>query len=289
MDAGRVALRGTHDARAFEVDVTVSRDRPRRARLNGDTLRSAEHLRHAFHTLVFTPDRLAVVKGGPAVRRAYLDRSLARISPAKAALPTEYATALGQRNAALRRVALGISSRGALAPWTASVVEAGAALVAARREATALVASRFAELATRIGLEDATLAYEGDPPSHTELEAKLARDVERGFTGAGPHLHDLRIEASARDLRTYGSQGEQRTAVLALVLGEAQAIVERTGVEPLVLLDDVLSELDGDRRRALVEILVGGGQTVITATAAAALPVEPAQLLIVEDGDVREA
>ena len=120
-----------------------------------------------------------------------------------------------------------------------------------------------------------------------ELSARMGLDVERGVTGAGPHLHDVRIEAGGRDLRVFGSQGEQRMAVLALVLAEAAALRARHDVSPLVLLDDVLSELDGDRRRALARMIERGSQTVITATATAALPAEPAQTLAVAPGEVR--
>jgi DNA replication and repair protein RecF len=122
-----------------------------------------------------------------------------------------------------------------------------------------------------------------------DLEASLDRDLERGTTGLGPHLHEVGIEAAGRDLRSYGSQGEQRIAVLALVLAEADLIADRTGALPLVLLDDVLSELDGDRRLALCELVANGGQTVVTATAAGALPAQPAQLLVVTPGTVRSA
>ena len=98
---------------------------------------------------------------------------------------------------------------------------------------------------------------------------------------------DVRLEAGGHELRSFGSQGEQRIAVLALVLAEADVLRVRTGSSPLVLLDDVLSELDDARRRVLAEIVAGGGQTVITATTATALPAEPAQALSVTPGSVR--
>ncbi len=120
-----------------------------------------------------------------------------------------------------------------------------------------------------------------------DLDARLDADLDRGVTGAGPHLHDLRIEAGGRDLRVFGSQGEQRVAVLSLVMSEAAALRERRGTSPLVLLDDVLSELDGERRAALAAMISRGAQTVVTATAAAALPGEPAQSLSVTPGAVR--
>ena len=280
-------LRGTSAGAPFEADVVLAAGDARRARLNGERLASAERLRHELRTLVFTPDRLAVVKGAPATRRAYLDRSLGRLSPAKATLPIEYAAAVGQRNACLRRLRAGTSSRAALDPWTERVASLGTDLVHARMDAAALLSERFAETAARLGLDSATLGYEGEPPTTAELEGRLERDLERGLTGAGPHLHDLRLEASGRELRSFGSQGEQRIAVLALVLAEAEVLRERTGSPPLVLLDDVLSELDEDRRRSLAAIIAKGGQTVITATAVAALPTEPDQALAVTPGSVR--
>lgn len=264
----------------------LARSDARQIELNGERLSSGDLLRHELTTLVFTPDRLAVVKGGPATRRAYFDRVTGRLVPARATLASEYATAVGQRNAGLRRVRTGISTREALAPWTERVVELGHALVQARLDTLDTLASPFGDSAGELGLGSATLAYEGEPPTTGDLAARLEGDIERGVTGAGPHLHDIRIEAADRDLRSFGSQGEQRVAVLALVLAEAHALRERTRSAPLVLLDDVLSELDGDRRRSLARMLERGSQTVVTATAAAALPIEPAQSLAVSPGRV---
>jgi len=283
-DASRISLQGSRGDTSFETEVVLARRDTRRAVLNGERLSSAEQLRHALTTLVFTPDRLAVVKGAPAVRRAYLDRALGRLLPARARLPGEYAAALGQRNAALRRIRVGQSTRDALTPWTERTTALGAELVQARIDALALLASEFAEVAGSLGLEQATLEYEGDLPTRADLDERIDADVERGLTGAGPHLHDVRIAAGGRDLRVFGSQGEQRVAVLALVLSEAAAVRDRVGRPPLVLLDDVLSELDGERRQSLAEMVSRGGQAVVTATSAAAFPGEPAQSLTVFPG-----
>jgi DNA replication and repair protein RecF len=173
-----------------------------------------------------------------------------------------------------------------VSPWTQAVVTHGAALVEARRETLSLLSPRFEAAADKLGLAGARLGYEGEPAAREDLDGRIERDLERGTTGLGPHLHEIRIESVGRDLRAFGSQGEQRVAVLALVLAEAELIGERGAPPPLVLLDDVLSELDGDRRRALGELVSGVGQTVVTATAAAALPVEPAQRLAVTPGEV---
>jgi len=284
--AGRVSLRGTVGDATFESDVRLSARDGRRATLNGERLPSAERLRTELRALVFTPDRLAVVKGAPATRRAYLDRSVTRLLPAKAELPLEYGSTLGQRNACLRRLRAGVSSSEALRPWTEAVVTTGEALVDARREAVSLLRDPFARIAAELGLTGAELAYEGKAPTIADLDARLDRDLERGVTGVGPHLHDLAISADGRDLRYFGSQGEQRMAVLALVLGEAEVVRKRLGEAPLVLLDDVLSELDDARRRALAAIVTSGGQTVVTTTAAAAFPGDPAQVLAITPGRV---
>lgn len=282
-DAGRITVGGTREASPVEVEVTLRRREGKRVRMNGAALPSAEQLRSELTTLVFTPDRLAVVKGGPAVRRAYVDRSLARLLVSRASTPGRYGAALSHRNAALRRVAAGASERDALAPWTEQVAQLGAELVAAREETLALLNPLFAERAGELGLEGASLAYEGAAPTVDALEAGLRRDLERGFTTLGPHLDDVAIHAGERDLRVFGSQGEQRVAVLALLLAEAAVLADR-GRPALLLLDDVLSELDGTRRSALAERIAAGGQTIVTATSARALPAEPAQLVEVSPG-----
>jgi DNA replication and repair protein RecF len=281
--AGRVSVRGTEGDRSLEVSVTLRTGRPKEARMNGARLPSAESLRRELSTLVFTPDRLAVVKGGPAARRAYFDRVLARLQPAHAGLPQSYLAALAQRNAGLRRVQLGFGERASLEPWTAQVAALGVDLSKRRAATLGALSPGFAALAEELGLPAATLAYEGEPPSAAELAARLERDLDRGATSLGPHLHDVAIASSGRDLRQFGSQGEQRLAVLSLLLAEAELLRTR----PLLLLDDVLSELDHGRRRVLAELLAGRGQTVITATHASALPAEPAQLVEVEPGSAR--
>jgi DNA replication and repair protein RecF len=250
--------------------------------LNGARLQSAEQLRGEVATLVFTPDRLVVVKGGPAARRAYFDRALGRLAPAQAALPAEYGAALAQRNASLRGITAGLSSREALEPWTRRVAMLGAELFEARQATIALLQPAFAERAAELGLESAALRYDGEALTLETLVARLDRDLDRGSTGIGPHLDDVAILAGNRDLRAFGSQGEQRLAVLALLLAEAELVRERRGFPPLLLLDDVLSELDPDRRRILAERLRTFGQTLITTTSSGALPVEPDQLLEVE-------
>jgi DNA replication and repair protein RecF len=282
----RVALHGRRGEGNVRLEVVLRAGAGKQARLNGTSLRSVEQLRAEVATLVFTPDRLVVIKGGPAVRRAYVDRVVARLFPARAGLPGEYATALGQRNAALRRVAAGVSSRDALEPWTVAVAELGAALVDARVAAIEQLEPRAAEAGAELGLEDVRLEYRGEAAAVEALSARIDRDLERGTTGLGPHLDEIAVLAGTRELRLYGSQGEQRVAVLALVLGEAALLSDEAGVAPLLLLDDVLSELDPGRRDALARLLRGQGQALVTATDASFMPGEPDLLLRVAPGEV---
>jgi DNA replication and repair protein RecF len=287
--SGRIAVRGARGAHSVEVEVGIEVGEGKRAKLNGAPLRAAEQLRTEVSTLVFSPDRLAVVKGGPAVRRAYFDRVIGRLAPARATLATEYGAAVAQRNAALRRVATGSSSRSALEPWTEQVARLGHLLVAARAEVLAALAPAFGAVAEELGLPLARMTYEGEPPTVEALEARLDADVDRGSTGIGPHRDDVLIASGKRDLRSFGSQGEQRLTVLALLLAEAKVIAEQRGFAPLLLLDDVLSELDPTRRRTLAEQVRGTGQTLVTATQASSLPVDPHQRLEVSPGLVQAA
>jgi DNA replication and repair protein RecF len=285
-DGARIGIEGSRRGAATRIEVALTLRDGKRARLNGAQLRSVDQLRSEIATLVFTPDRLAVVKGGPAARRAYFDRVLVRLLPARAPLPIDFGAAVAQRNAALRRVAAGFSPLEALEPWTTRVAELGRELVEARREVVSLLSPGFAERADELGLPAATLVYDAEPPSREVLAARLERDLERGTTSAGPHLDDFGVRSGVRDLRFFGSQGEQRLAVLSLLLAEAEVVGQRRGTQPLLLLDDVLSELDAGRRRVLGERIGSLGQTVVTATGAEALPLEPAQLLAVSPGHV---
>jgi DNA replication and repair protein RecF len=280
--AGRVVVEGRRASSPVELSVTLREGQAKEARLNGARLPSAESLRREVSTLVFTPDRLTVVKGGPAARRAYFDRVLGRLSPARAALPQDYLAALAQRNAALRRVQLGLSERAALAPWTEQVATLGAELVRQRRATLDVLARGFEERAAELQLPAARLSYDGTEPTRDDLEARLQRDIDRGATGAGPHLDDVTIASGDRDLRRFGSQGEQRLAVLSLLLAEAELLPA-----PLLLLDDVLSELDPGRREVLAARLAGMGQAMITATHRSSLPAAPAQVVEVEVGSAR--
>jgi DNA replication and repair protein RecF len=228
---------------------------------------------------VFMPDRLELVKGPPALRRSHIDQVIAASWPARSATRRAYARALAQRNALVAGIRAGRASRASLPAWDAELARQGIALRDDRAAVVDLLAPRFTALAAELGLGGgAELRYR--PRSRAadaaelaeELAARVESDLERGFTGHGPHRDDVALLRDGRELRAYGSQGEQRLALLALLLAEREALAEARNAVPLMLLDDVMSELDPDRRGMLADLLRGGGQSVITTTDVAHVP-----------------
>ena len=256
---------------------SVSRSDGRRHLLDGAPGDPAVLARNRPPVAVFSPDRLALIKGPPGERRAHLDLFLAARWPSRSGLRQRYGQALAQRNALLARLGGG-GVTGALEVWDATLAEAAEPLIAARSEAVSELAPTFATTAAELGLpEGTTLEYVPRASgSATEIRAGLeerhATDLRLGRSSWGPHLDELRIASSGKQLRRYGSQGQQRTALLALLFAEREALLAARRVTPLLLLDDVMSELDPTRRELLVARLAGPGQTLITAAAEESVP-----------------
>jgi len=203
---------------------------------------------------------------------------VAALWPARAATRRAYTQALAQRNALLARVRAG-GSRAALAAWDLELARHGIALRDDRARSIELLQPRFADAASELGLLGCPmLRYRPRSQAPTpealaaELAERLESDLERGFTGHGPHRDDVALMRDGRELRAYGSQGEQRLALLALLLAERTVLAEERGDPPLLLLDDVMSELDASRRQRLVARISGAGQSVITTTDLAHVP-----------------
>ena len=267
---------------------SISRSSERRLLVDGSQLSTAAAAARRPPLAVFIPDRLGLVKGPPGARRAHLDRLVVALWPARSEVRARYGRALAQRNALLGRVRAGLASTDALDGWDQELALQGAALRAARNEAVALAAEPFAEAAEALGLEgEATVAYleRGPGGDLHELARALGErrdsDIRRGFTGSGPHADELEFELDGRALRRYGSQGQQRIAVLALLLAEREALIALGRPPPLTLLDDVMSELDATRRSRLADRLQGQGQVLITATDSTAVPdIEAARIAV---------
>jgi DNA replication and repair protein RecF len=256
---------------------SVSRAEGRRHLIDGNPAEPGEIARHRPPVAVFSPDRLALVKGPPAERRAHLDRYVAARWPSRGILRQRYGQALAQRNALLASLAAGRSG-GDLEVWDTALAEAAEALISARREAVAELAPHFAAAAIELGLagggaiEYAPRASGTAAEIRSGLEDRRQDDLRMGRSSWGPHLDELKILVGDRSARRYGSQGQQRAALLALLFAEREALLEARRVAPLLLLDDVMSELDPGRRDRLVERLARGGQAMITAAAEESVP-----------------
>jgi DNA replication and repair protein RecF len=258
---------------------SLARDGERRHLVDGSAM-TAALADHRPPIAVFLPDRLALVKGPPSERRSHVDRLLAALWPARGEVRRGYGRALAQRNALLGRVRAGIAPLDSLEAWELELAASGIELMEARREAVELLAPEFASATADLGLPgQASLRYapRSAATSREELAGEFAErraaDIQRGYSQHGPHLDELELELEGRSMRRYGSQGEQRTALLSLLFAERRALLEARRTPPLMLLDDVMSELDPDRRDLLASRLAeGGGQTLITATEPGHLP-----------------
>ncbi len=222
---------------------------------------------------VFMPERLELVKGAPGLRRAHLDQVIAALWPARAETRRAYGHVLAQRNALLAAIRGRRASAASLDAWDRQLARHAIPLRDDRAQAVASLSAPFAAFARDLGLGPAaSLDYRPrtrapDPDAFAgELADRRPGDLERGFSGHGPHRDDLALLHEGRDMRTYGSQGQQRLALLALLLAERSVLAEARGAPPLMLLDDVMSELDSERRERLARELLREGQSVITTT-----------------------
>jgi DNA replication and repair protein RecF len=277
--AARVTVRLGGGAHGHELSVGFEPGQPKRMNSDGAPVESLLDVEDRPLLSVFMPDRLDLLKGPPSVRRAHLDQVVAAVWPLRAADRRAYSRVLAQRNALLGRIRSGAAPRASIATWDLQLARHALELREARARAVELLADPFAERAAQLGLSgEARLEYRPRtraPDEQTllaELTERLDGDLQRGFSGHGPHRDDLAILRDGRELRSYGSQGEQRLALLALLLAERGVLARERARIPLMLLDDVMSELDAERRELLARELASGGQSVIATTDLAHVP-----------------
>ncbi|HEX5467300.1 MAG TPA: DNA replication and repair protein RecF [Candidatus Limnocylindrales bacterium] len=250
----------------------------KRLRVNGSP-RRASALAEALRVVVFAPEEMLLVAGPPVLRRQALDSLAAARWPAYGRSLSTYGRALAQRNALLRRIREGEGSPDQLAYWDATVVEEGGRVVAWRLELLADLAAPLAAAHEEIAPAEGRLSlrYASNAPAaagETPAEAfrrRLAETAEKelwqGTTLVGPHRDDAVFELDGRALAGFGSRGQQRSAILALKLAELELLTGQDGEPPLLLLDDVFSELDPDRRAHLVRRVEALPQAFVTTTA----------------------
>jgi DNA replication and repair protein RecF len=268
-----IRAEGIRDDRDVLIELELS-PRRSRAQVNRQRLKRARDLLGALRITVFAPDDLALIKEGPSIRRTYLDDVLVALDPRVDAELRELDRILKQRNALLRQAHGRLDEAAALTleVWDAKLAETGTSVALRREELVAklvpLVQRSYDLLAGRSVPVTATYqrSWGGDdrPGSLAEvLATSRDGDVRRGVTTAGPHRDELALHLDGFSARTEASQGEQRTLALALRLSGHLLVTETLGDAPLLLLDDVLSELDPGRSTALLDNLPPG-QTVIT-------------------------
>jgi DNA replication and repair protein RecF len=269
----RVMIDTRDEDAEHRLEVGLQPGEPKRLRVDGSSVASLAALDARPLVSVFLPERLELVKGAPAARRAHLDQVVAALWPARAGGRAAYSRALAQRNALLGRIRAGASGPSALDAWDAELAREGIALMEHRAAAVEGLQQPFADLAQQLGLPGpAQVRYRPRSGASdaaglaVELAERRAADLERGFTAHGPHRDELGLQLGGVALRAYGSQGQQRTALLALLFSERELLASRRDRPPLMLLDDVMSELDSERRELLAELLRSGGQAVVTAT-----------------------
>ena len=310
----RVGADGAHIGLLFrrhdvpgELSFTFARGARRRITYAGESLRQRD-LVGILPMVLFSPEDLFLVKGAPALRRRYLDAELSQASPAYYGELLRYTRILKQRNAVLKDIRERLAAPDDLPPWDTQLARSAAYIVTRRIAAVAQLGALSARVQAVLAAgEELALAYEiagagGEDFAEDDMTESLhvwynkmlcegrARDIARAATGVGPHLDDLVLRVGGMSLRSYGSQGQQRTGALALKLAELFYLQENIGEAPILLLDDVMSELDADRRRALLDFIRHEHiQTFITATDAAYFPAERmGTYRYVEAGTVRD-
>jgi DNA replication and repair protein RecF len=275
----RLELHCEDGGQQHELSVGFQPGEPKRLRVDGAPVERLTDSASRPLVSVFLPDRLELVTGAPALRRAHIDQVVAALRPARAASRRAYSAALGQRNALVAAIRAGRAGRGSMPAWDAELARHGIALMSDREAVVEELRPRFAQHAAGLGLSgDPDVVYRPRSKAATadalaaELAERLESDIERGFTGHGPHRDELVLLRDDRELRAYGSRGQQRLGLLALLLAERETLTVSRGSPPLMLLDDVMSELDAGRRARLVELLREGGQSLITTTDLAHVP-----------------
>ena len=282
--------------------LTVGRQntqRPGRSgRLNGTEYARAGAMAGAFTAVVFEPNHLSLVKSGPEGRRRFLDTALCQLYPGYLAALRRYARILTQKNALLKSYEITPGAAQMLEAFQAELLKYGAQIMIYRRgyleRLAPAAAKNYEEIssgAERLELHYLPAAPVQDPDPTDALAEKLAAmeqaELRAGFCLVGPHREDVEILINDQPARVYGSQGQQRSAVLAIKLAEAAVAGETLEEEPVMLLDDVLSELDDDRQTYLLT-RIGKNQTFVTTCDTAAFARTNGKIVIVEGGKVRE-
>jgi len=264
--------------RTYKLDLQLL-GKGKKSRVNGVEKRKMSDFVGHLNVVMFAPEDLQLIKGGPAQRRRFLDLEIGQVSPQYLYNLSQYQKVLVQRNTMLKDIAKKQASEELLSIWEEQLAVYGVKVIRKRLEFVDKL-ERFArDIHSRIsgGREELGFAYdatftcgendaEAEERFFQELQKRRKQDILRGTTSIGPHRDDLLVRINGRDVDTFGSQGQQRTASLSMKLAEIELIRAEVGEYPVLLLDDVLSELDRSRQLHLVESMGERVQTFITTT-----------------------
>lgn len=254
------------DGETNTTEILINRDGRKGVKVNGVRIRKTSELLERIFIVIFSPDDLKIVKEDPEKRRKFTDRELCQIDPGYYSALSDYRKVLKQRNSYLKESSV---DPAVLDVWDTGLAKYGSRIIRKRRDFIADLDRISSGIHERIsgGRENLNLKYEPDVSPDRDfyqlLSDSRSDDIRNRTTGHGPHRDDIKISADGIDLRKFGSQGQQRTAALSLKLSEIKLIEEETGEKPVLLLDDVLSELDNQRQSFLINSL-GENQMFIT-------------------------
>lgn len=252
------------------IDVHVRKDEKKGIAVNGIPIKRLSELMGVFYTVIFSPEDLSLIKNAPSERRRFIDMELCQLSNVYYYNLQQYYKVLKQRNNLLKRIIKEPKLKETVFVWDSQLAEFGKRVIKDRRafcEKLNVYASNNHRLVTG-GKEELVLEYKPNCDEESleeKLRTSLERDIFTGSTNHGPHKDDMNFYVNGFDVRIFGSQGQQRTTALCLKLAEIDIIKNETGITPVMLLDDVLSELDEKRQNFLLD-MTEGIQSIITCT-----------------------
>ncbi len=264
--------------RENSLEVSYKKGEGKTTRINGIIKRKREDLFDQISTVFFSPDDLRIVKGGPCERREFVDEIITQIKPTYRFIKMRYVKILKQRNALFRSGLENERIVEQLSAWDEQLVSFGAKIIWKRANLLeafnnkakwiyqALAPQEWLTVRYQPSIGPGSSIEEIEDKFRIELEKRRMTDIELGVTSVGPHRDDFRIEVNSKDSRIHSSQGEQRCIVLSLKMAAGLLIREETETEPIFLFDDVMSELDERRRRALFNLFFKREQVIITST-----------------------
>lgn len=254
----------------YQIDIHLKKNHAKGIAVNKVPIRKSSDLFGILNVIFFSPEDLSIIKNGPDKRRRFIDTELCQVDRIYLYNLTEYNKALNQRNKLLKDIKYNKKLLDTLSVWDDKLAEFGSKLIKRRETFIEEIAPVVNELHAAISgeKEEVKLTYERNVSAEgfrEALDLAFDNDMRLGSTTNGPHRDDLRFDLSGVDLRRYGSQGQQRTAALSLKLSEVTMMEKEIGDKPVLLLDDVLSELDSSRQKYLLSSL-SDTQTMITCT-----------------------